>query len=67
MALEPKQRGLLIGALIGAVLGAGMAYLLMIAPTDEEESKPITGKDLLALTGVAASLIRKVDDVRRKI
>ncbi len=70
MALEPKhQRGLLIGALIGAALGAGAAYLLMVAPSDEEgkKSKPITGKDLLALTGTAAALIRKVDDVRRKI
>ncbi len=69
MALEPKlQRGLLIGSLIGAILGAGMAYLLMIAPSDEEgeESKPITGKDLLVLTGTAAALIRKVDDIRRK-
>ena len=70
MALEPKhQQVLLIGALIGAVLGAGVAYLLMIAPSEEEdeESKSITARDLLGLTGTAAALIRKVDDVRRKV
>jgi gas vesicle protein len=69
MNLEPKrQRGLLIGALIGAILGAGAAYLLLTGPSDEEseETKPITAKDLLSLTGTAALLIRKLDDVRRK-
>jgi len=67
--LESKQqRGLLIGALIGAVLGAGAAYLLLTAPADEEEqaAKPITAKDLLGLTNTAASLVRKLDDVRRR-
>jgi gas vesicle protein len=69
MNLEPKRkRGLLIGALIGAILGAGAAYLLLTGPNDEEneETEPITAKDLLSLTGTAALLIRKLDDVRRK-
>ena len=67
MNLEPKhKRGLLIGALIGAILGAGAAYLLLTAPGDEEETGSITAKDLLGLTGTAALLIRKLDDVRRK-
>jgi gas vesicle protein len=68
MNLESKQkRGLLIGALIGAILGAGAAYLLLTAPGEEdEETEPVTAKDLLSLTGTAALLIRKLDDVRRK-
>lgn len=68
MTLESnKQQGLFVGALIGAVLGAGAAYLLMTAPSDEkEEIKPVTSKDLLNLTNTAASLIRKLDDVRRR-
>lgn len=69
MDLEPKRkRGLLIGALIGAILGAGAAYLLLTAPggEEDEETEPITAKELLGLTGTAALLIRKLDDVRRK-
>jgi gas vesicle protein len=69
MAIEPKQRGLLLGALIGAVLGAGAAYLLMTAPAnleEGEEAKPISAKELLGLTGTAATLLRKLDDVRRR-
>lgn len=69
MALEAKeQRGLLIGALIGAILGAGVAYLLMAVPADgDKEAEPITAKDLLTVTGTAAALIRKLDDLRRKM
>ena len=68
MNLEPKhKRGLLIGALIGAILGAGVAYLLLTVPGEEgEETEPIMAKDLLSLTGTAALLIRKLDNVRRK-
>ena len=69
MTLEPKQRGMLIGALIGAVLGAGAAYLLMTAPSgleEGEEPEPLDAGDLLALTGSAAVLIRKLDNIRRR-
>ena len=68
MNLESKQtRGLLIGALIGAILGVGVAHLLLTAPgDDDEETEPISAGDLLGLTGTAALLIRKLDDVRRK-
>ena len=63
-----KQRGLILGALIGALLGAGTAYLLMTAPSDpEDEREPLTGPELLGLTGAAALLIRKLDDIRRRI
>ena len=70
MTLEPKQRGMLMGALIGAVLGAGAAYLLMTAPSgleEGEEPEPVDAGDLLALTGSAAVLIRKLDNIRRRI
>ena len=66
MDLEIKKRGMLIGALIGAILGAGAAYLLLTAPSDEEEGEPLAAKDLLSLTGAAALLIRKLDDIRRR-
>jgi hypothetical protein len=65
-----KQQGLFIGALIGAILGAGAAYLLMTSPANlegDEEPEPIKAKDLLGLTGTVAILIRKLDDIRRKI
>jgi hypothetical protein len=64
-----KQRGLIIGALIGAILGAGLAYLLMTAPAnleEDDELEPLTGSELLSLTGAAAVLLRKLDDIRRK-
>ncbi len=64
-----KQRGLLIGALVGAVLGAGAAYLLMTAPAnleEDDEPEPLTGSELLSLTGAAAVLVRKLDDIRRR-
>lgn len=70
MILEPKQRVLLVGTAIGAVLGAGAAYLLVTAPTnleEGEEPEPITARELLLLTGTAATLIRILDDIRRRI
>jgi hypothetical protein len=69
MSLDTKRtQGLLIGAILGAILGAGAAYLLMTTPGgDEEADEPVTAKDLLSLTGVVAALIRKLDDIRRKI
>lgn len=70
MELEAKQkRGLIIGALIGAILGAGAAYLLMTVPAElaeDEEIKPLTATELVSLTSLAASLIRRLDDVRRR-
>lgn len=69
MTLSKQQRVLMIGALIGAVLGSGTAYLLMTAPSDDKkmQEKPITTGELLAVTGAAAALIRKLDDFRRKL
>jgi hypothetical protein len=69
MAIEQKQRGLLVGAIIGAILGTGIAYLLMTVPSnleEGEEPEPISAKDLLVLTGTAAALVRKLDDIRRR-
>jgi gas vesicle protein len=70
MELEARQKqGLLIGALVGAVLGAGAAYLLVTAPADleeDEEPKPITATELIGLTSLVASLIRRLDDLRRR-
>ena len=65
-----KQRSLMAGTLIGAVLGAGVAYLMLSQPRvagADEEPNPLTGSDLLSLTAAAAVLIRKFDDIRRRI
>ena len=64
-----KKQILLVGALIGAILGTGAAYLLMTAPAEKpgEELEPVTAADLVELTGSAAVLIRRVDDLRRKL
>ena len=70
MELEAKQtRSVLIGAVIGAVLGAGAAYLLVTTPAGDAEGaepEPITATELISLTGLIASLIRRLDDVRRR-
>lgn len=66
--MEKKQTVLLVGGLIGAVLGAGVAYLLLTAPSDPEKGDdPITAGDLISLTGAAAVIVRKVDDLRRRL
>jgi NhaP-type Na+/H+ or K+/H+ antiporter len=63
---QSRQRWAMVaGALIGAVLGAGTAYLL--TTTAREEYEPVTATDLMSLTGSAAVLIRKMDDLRRKL
>jgi hypothetical protein len=70
MELEPKQkRALAIGAIIGGVLGAGVSYLLVTAPANLEEGtevKPLSASELIAMTSVAATLIRRLDDLRRR-
>ena len=70
MQFEAKQKqGLFVGALVGAVLGAGAAYLLVTAPAEleaGEEPKPITATELISLTSLVASLIRRLDDLRRR-
>jgi len=68
MDLETRlKKVILIGALIGAILGAGTAYLLSTAPSDEESDETISAKELLGLTSLAALLIRRVDNIRRKL
>jgi hypothetical protein len=70
MELDAKQkRALTIGALIGAILGAGAAYLLVTNPVtleEGEEPKPITATEIISLTSLAASFIRRLDDFRRR-
>ena len=71
MELEGKQKwALLIGGLIGAILGAGAAYLMTTAPAqvaEGEEVEPLSATELIALTSAAASLLRRVDDMRRRL
>ncbi len=64
-----KKRALFIGGFIGAILGAGAAYLLVTAPAnleEGEEPKSITATELIGLTSLVASLIRRLDDMRRR-
>lgn len=64
-----KKQALALGAFIGAILGAGAAYLLVTAPAnvaEDEEIKPITATEIISLTSLAASLIRRLDDFRRR-
>jgi hypothetical protein len=71
MDLDRKQTSkLAIGGAIGALLGAGVAWLLMQSPAEVEEGEdpdPISASEVLALTAGAATLIRRLDDFRRKI
>ena len=69
MTAKLKQ-GILLGSLIGAILGAGIAYLFVTHPPalpEGEEPEPLTGSDLLSLTAAASVLIRKFDDIRRRL
>lgn len=70
MELELKQkRALALGGIVGAILGAGVAYLLVTAPANREEGEevePLSAPELIALTSAAASLIRRLDDIRRR-
>jgi gas vesicle protein len=68
MSSDSRLRSiLLVGALVGAILGAGAAYLLSVAPSDEETDEPITAKEIVGLTSVAAILFRRLDKLRRQI
>lgn len=61
---------LIVGAIIGAVLGAGTVWTLMQSPAENDENgepQPISTKEILALTGTAAALIRGLADFRRKL
>ncbi|NJN98333.1 MAG: hypothetical protein HC875_31710 [Anaerolineales bacterium] len=70
MELDAKKKQVLaLGAIIGAILGAGAAYLLVTAPAntaDGEEPQPITATEIIGLTSLVASLIRRLDDFRRR-
>ncbi len=71
MELDKEQSlKLTIGGAIGALLGAGVAWLLMKLPAETEEDEdptPINPGEILALTAGAATLIRRLDDFRRKM
>ena len=71
MELNKEQSlKLIIGGAIGALLGAGVAWLLMQAPseaTEDEGPEPVSAGEVLALTAGAATLIRRLDNFRRKI
>jgi NhaP-type Na+/H+ or K+/H+ antiporter len=64
------QKVMLIGSIIGGLLGAGIGYLLMIVPADieaDQEPDPITAGELITLTGAAATVIRRLDELRYKL
>jgi len=70
--LEGRHKRILaIGTLIGALLGAGATWLMILAPSDEpeddEEIEPISPGEILNLTGAAASLLRMIDNFRRRL
>lgn len=66
--MDKTQKAMLLGGAIGAFLGVGAAYLLSVAPKDEsDEGNPITAAELITLTGAGATIIRRLDDLRRKL
>ncbi|OQY48816.1 MAG: hypothetical protein B6242_01350 [Anaerolineaceae bacterium 4572_78] len=69
MHMSNKEKAYLIGGIVGMILGAGTVWLLMNFPeeTPKDESKPITGGDVLNITKTAASLIRGLDDFRYRL
>ncbi len=70
MKLEPRQRNaLIIGALVGAILGAGAGWLLVQQAEEmsDEDRKPLGPGDVLKITNSAASLLRQLDELRRRM
>ena len=72
MEIEPKKRNaLMVGTLVGALLGAGAAWIMMDNPVeplnDGKEPEPIKPTDIITLTGAVASLMRMVNDFRRRM
>jgi NhaP-type Na+/H+ or K+/H+ antiporter len=67
---QTQKKKLIWGAIVGAFLGVGAAWLLIQAPSGLEEDQdlePITTSEVLTLTGAAATLLRRLDDFRRKM
>jgi hypothetical protein len=67
---DRTKQGMILGSIIGAILGAGLAYLVTTHPPalpEGEEPEPLTGTDLVSLTAAASILIRKFDDLRRRL
>ncbi len=66
--MDKTQKAMLVGGAIGAFLGVGAAYLLSVAPKDENaKDASVTPAELITLTGAAATIIRRLDDLRRKL
>jgi len=68
--LQSRQRMILIaGALMGAILGAGIAWLLT-QPDErmgDRRKQPLRPSDLFKLTANIATLLREIDEVRRRV
>jgi len=65
-----QRRSLAIGTLIGALIGLGSAYLMIkapAAPADNKDPQPISAGEIISLTGAAATLVRMLDDFRRRM
>lgn len=70
MKLQPQQRMILItGALMGAILGAGIAWLLTQPDewNENRQRKPLRPSDLFKLTANIATLLREIDEIRRRV
>ena len=66
--MNKLQKTMIGGGVIGALLGVGAAYLLSMAPGDEEtETESVTATELITLTGAGATLIRRLNDLRLKL
>ncbi len=71
MEIQPRQRNaLIVGALMGALLGAGTAWLLVTDDSDSqfgEARKPLGPGEILKFTARIASLLREMDEMRRRM